>query len=181
MTRLVFGIDPGPEEHAIVVWDPALRRVIRSHNYSTVETQALLSRAVSDEDVVACEWIESFGMAVGQPVFRTVFEIGRICCSVSGVRLVPRQEIKLHLCRDSRAKDTNVRTALIDSIGIVGTKKNPGPLHGISSHLWSALAVAVYAGDVPEAKREFFPSDGLVFTKLGVKSFRRVDYGKAQV
>ena len=25
----------------------------------------------------------------------------------------------------------------------VGTKKAPGPLHGVKSHLWSALALAV--------------------------------------
>jgi hypothetical protein len=43
-----------------------------------------------------------------------------------------------------------VRQALIDRLGPQGTKKNPGPTYGMRSHLWAALAVAVYAGDVKE-------------------------------
>ena len=46
-----------------------------------------------------------------------------------------------------RAKDGNVRQALIDLIGEQGTKKNKGPTYGISSHSWAALAVAVYTAN----------------------------------
>jgi hypothetical protein len=48
-----------------------------------------------------------------------------------------------------RAKDANIRQALIDKLGAVGTKKAPGPLYGISGHLWAALAVADYAINNP--------------------------------
>jgi hypothetical protein len=34
---------------------------------------------------------------------------------------------------------------LIDKLGVVGTKKNPGPLFGMKSHAWAALGVAVTA------------------------------------
>jgi len=44
-----------------------------------------------------------------------------------------------------KAKDANIRQALIDKLGPVGTKKSPGPLWGVKSHIWSALAVAVTA------------------------------------
>jgi hypothetical protein len=44
-----------------------------------------------------------------------------------------------------RAKDANIRQALIDKIGPQGTKAQPGPTYGIKSHSWAALAVAVYA------------------------------------
>jgi hypothetical protein len=40
-----------------------------------------------------------------------------------------------------------VRQALIDRLGLQGTKKAPGPTYGIKSHEWAALAVAVYGWD----------------------------------
>jgi len=46
-----------------------------------------------------------------------------------------------------RAKDANIRQALLDLIGPQGTKKTPGPTYGIKSHTWAALAVAVYAAN----------------------------------
>jgi hypothetical protein len=42
-----------------------------------------------------------------------------------------------------KAKDANIRQALIDKIGPQGTKKDPGPTYGISKDVWSALAIAV--------------------------------------
>jgi len=59
-----------------------------------------------------------------------------------------RKDIKLHLCGTNKAKDANVRQALIDCLGPPGTKKSPGPTYGIKSHLWAALALAVYAHHV---------------------------------
>ena len=63
--------------------------------------------------------------------------------------LVYREDVKLHLCGSPRAKDANIRQALIDRWGgkaeAVGTVKKPGPLYGVKSHAWSALAVAVTA------------------------------------
>jgi hypothetical protein len=59
---------------------------------------------------------------------------------------VYRRDVKLHICGSQRAKDANIRQALIDCYGgkveAIGKKKAPGPLYGISSHAWSALAVA---------------------------------------
>jgi hypothetical protein len=49
-----------------------------------------------------------------------------------------------------RAKDANIRQALLDLIGPQGTKAQPGPTYGIKSHTWAALAVAVYAANQKE-------------------------------
>jgi hypothetical protein len=54
--------------------------------------------------------------------------------------------VKLALCGDSRAKDANIRQALIDHFGgsaAIGRKAAPGPLSGISRDVWSALAIAI--------------------------------------
>ena len=143
-TRITVGIDPGPRESAYVVWDGA--RVIESGDMPNRELAEYLDSA-SDGVTVACEWIESFGMAVGREVFETVFAIGMFS-QHAVLRLVPRRDVKLHVCQSPRAKDGNVRQALIDRLGAVGTKKNPGPLFRIAGHRWSALAVAVTAHDI---------------------------------
>ena len=62
--------------------------------------------------------------------------------------MIKRQTTKAVLCGTARAKDPNVHQALIDMYGgsmkaAKGTKKAPGPLYGVKSHIWSALAVAV--------------------------------------
>jgi hypothetical protein len=108
------------------------------------------------------EMVASYGMAVGRETFETVLWCGRFAeasrtvplkypnTMPSSVRKVYRKDIKMHLCQSMRAKDANIRQALIDKLGPVGTKRNPGPLYGISSHLWSALAVAIYAQECPD-------------------------------
>lgn len=149
-TRITVGIDPGPRESAYVVWDGA--RVIQSGDLPNGELAEYLDSA-SDGVAVACEWIESFGMAVGREVFETVFAIGTFS-QHAVLRLVPRRDVKLHLCASPRAKDGNIRQALIDRFGAVGTKKTPGPLFGIAGHRWAALAVAVTAHDLAATDHE---------------------------
>jgi len=71
-------------------------------------------------------------------------EIGRFAeVSRGSASLVFRRDVKMHLCGSARAKDANIRQALLDRLGPVGTKKAPGPLYGVKSHIWAALAVAV--------------------------------------
>ena len=59
--------------------------------------------------------------------------------------LVYRQDVKQFLCHSARAKDGNIRQAIIDRLGPPGVKSAPGVTYGISKHLWSALAVALTA------------------------------------
>ena len=145
-----LGIDPGPRESAFVVWDG--NGVVESGDFSNGTLAGYLEAA--NGITVACEWIESFGMAVGREVFETVYAIGTFGAVRPDLRLVPRRDVKLHLCGSLRAKDTNIRQALIDRFGPVGTKKNPGPLAGISKHRWPALAVAVTACDLKSTDHE---------------------------
>lgn len=108
---------------------------------------------------LAIEMVASYGMPVGREVFETVRWIGRFQQAwhrPNDVSLIYRRDIKLHLCNSARAKDANVRQALLDRFPAtgggktpqVGIKSNPGPLYGVSSHAWSALAVAVYVNDM---------------------------------
>ena len=102
---------------------------------------------------VVIEKVEGFGMAVGAEVFETVFWSGRFAEAAHPlpVHRIGRKAVKLHLCGTHRAKDSNVRQALIDRYGgkdtAIGRKASPGPLYGVSGDVWAALAVAVTFAD----------------------------------
>ena len=62
---------------------------------------------------------------------------------------------KVHHCHSARAKDSNIRQALLDRFGgkdiAVGTKADQGPLYGIKKDVWSALAIGVYHLETKES------------------------------
>jgi hypothetical protein len=152
----VLGIDPGPEQTAFVWFDgtrPGLNGIVENE-----EMLALLAQAQTNRANIFCEDIASYGMAVGASVFSTCIWIGRYwqrCVDHARFNRVYRRDVKLHLCHSPRAKDGNVRVALIDRIGPQGTKKQPGPTYGIRSHVWAALAVAVYGHDQLSGRTTF--------------------------
>jgi hypothetical protein len=150
----ILALDPGTTETAFVLWDG--RKVLDAAHWPNADVrQVLIAR---EYDLVACEMIASYGMAVGREVFETCVWIGRFAETAhTDTRMVYRRDVKLHLCHSPRAKDANVRQALIDRLGPQGTKKNPGPTYGMKSHLWAALAVGVFAWDQvkQEEKAEF--------------------------
>ena len=143
---LIIGLDPGPEQTGMVWLDDGTVSHPGVHQNKTV--LRMLYHALGE---VACEMIASYGMPVGRDVFETCVWIGRFLGAASAAghafHRLTRLEVKLHLCQSARAKDTNIRQALIDRYGPVGTKKTPGPLYGVTSHAWAALAVATTHAD----------------------------------
>jgi hypothetical protein len=153
---IVLAIDPGTTGSGFVRFDGT--RVIAAG----VLPNALMLDMVgwSKDDVLAIEKIEAMGMAVGAEVFETVHWSGRFhqaWRSPADVRRITRRQVKLGLCGSMRAKDPNIRAALLDMLGPQGTKKKQGPTYGVHSHAWSALAVAVIAigGDMLPMPFEF--------------------------
>jgi hypothetical protein len=89
-------------------------------------------------------------MPIGDDSVETLLWTGRFIQAwhdPEAVVRVKRSAVKLHLCGSNRAKDANVRQALIDKLGPPGTKKAPGPTRGVTSHAWAALGVAVTAAE----------------------------------
>lgn len=160
---MILAIDPGNTQSGYVIvtsW-PVDFFIMESGIVANDEMRKLINRYFGTrwhhESTyrVAIEQIRNMGMIVGQEVFDTVFETGRFyeqCLDGWNVRpqMVPRIAVKTHLCGSAKAKDANIRQAIIDRIGGRGTKKSPGPTYGVKSHAWSALAVALYALDNPE-------------------------------
>lgn len=150
----MIGIDPGSEKSAIVALNEgAVTYAEILPNEEAREWLALMPPG----DGIVIEMVSSYGMAVGKSVFETVYWIGRFSEAVGGAQRIYRKDIKLQLCGNFKAKDPEVRQALIDRFGglggkeaAIGKKATPGPLYGIKSHLWAALAVAVAADENPE-------------------------------
>jgi hypothetical protein len=143
----VLAIDPGPEQSACVGLDAGGR--VQTHSLLPNADLCWRLRVVEKEGVLlAVEMVASYGMPVGEEVFRTVLWIGRFIEAWNGPHLlIPRLEVKMHLCHDSRARDSNIRRALLDRFGPAGTRRAPGDLYGVSGHGWSALALAVTVWD----------------------------------
>ena len=149
---LLLAIDPGYTQSAWVEFEDG-----RPQQFGIVANDDLLTilRDPSFDDL-AIEAIASYGMAVGAEVFETCVWSGRFLQRWADmhpgadVRRVYRRDVKLHLCGSARAKDSNIRAALIDLYGpgkekAIGRKATPGPLYGIRADIWAALAVAVTA------------------------------------
>ena len=141
----IFAIDPGPAVSGWCILDDG--RVVDSGVHPNAEVLPWVGHG-QRADALAIEMIEPRGMPVGRETFDTVRWVGRFEQRWSGdkpAHLVYRSAVKLHVCGSARAKDSNIRQALIDRIGAPGTKKAPGPTYGVKSHAWAALAVAVTA------------------------------------
>lgn len=139
----VVGIDPGTYQSALVVYDG--HDVVAHYTTDNAQIREELGRNRA-WDLLAIEMIANYGMPVGKEVFDTCVWIGRFVEKWGLLyRLVYRREVKLHLCNSVKAKDPNVRQALIDLVGPRGTKKEPGPTYGLKGDEWAALGVAVTA------------------------------------
>lgn len=161
---MILAIDPGNLKSAYVV----MGRDLRPLEFEKTENEELLARIPRLLDrygdlSLAIEMVASYGMPVGASVFETCVWIGRFwqaCSALPRKTLVYRIDEKLTLCRDSRAKDANIRQALIDRFapdtpnGGKGTKKEPGWFYGFSADVWQAYAVGVTCADIMAGRYE---------------------------
>ena len=145
----VLAIDPGNRQSAWCMIDGG---TLKPLSFGKEENQVVLDAVQHlSYDSIVIERVASYGMAVGRDVFETCEWVGRFTQAALPLRAhyVYRQEEKLHICGDSRAKDTNIRRALIDRFAQhdlkngKGTKKNPDWFYGFSADVWQAYAVAV--------------------------------------
>ena len=121
----------------------------------------------AEEDIAVVENLQSYGNLIGRDVLDTAVWIGRFYeCLVRKTAAEPyfifRMEEKMHICKDSRAGDSNIRRALIDRFcdhdfrGGKGTIKNPDWFFGFKADIWAAYAVGLtlietkLEGDYPQ-------------------------------
>jgi len=156
----ILCIDPGPEASGVVVLREdgvVIDAVPEWGNHSLVTTTDDFGT-----NKMVIEMIASYGMPVGADVFDTCVWIGRFIERFGALTSysIYRKDVKLHLCGNLRAKDANIRRAILDmypktgggKTPQIGTKKQPGPLYGVTSHAMSALAVGLTHLGMTEVK-----------------------------
>ena len=163
----ILAIDPGSTQSAYLVYDTDAPLVFPQvfPGFGIKQNEELrrdlagiiIPQFVASAKIMVLEQVEHYGtgMPVGKTIFDTCIWMGRFIESWGGpYRLMPRREVKLHLCQSARGNDATVRAALMDRFGTdpIGTKRRPGVLHGISKDIWSALALAVTYADHAEGR-----------------------------
>ena len=144
----IIAIDPGTTESAYVVWDGV--EVTRK---GIIDNEVMLEM-LRDPPTLSCpmviEQIRCYGMAIGATTLDTVFWSGRFWEAWKGDKhLMPRLDVKKHICHNGAAKDSNILQALVDRFAYgtrnrgKGIKKEPGFFYGFKDDIWQAMALAV--------------------------------------
>jgi hypothetical protein len=154
---VILAIDPGNTESAYVVVDENLKPL----KFGISKNEDLLGMVYEDcffegvtERQAAIEMIAHYGkdMSAGKEVFETCVWIGRFLEALSNycsTEKVYRKDEKIHICGSMKAKDTNIRRALIDRFAQhdlkngKGTVKKPDWFYGFKDDIWQAYAVAI--------------------------------------
>lgn len=134
----ILAIDPGTAESAWVIYDPKEKTVLQ---FGQEPNKELLRRIHQFGPrfgiVMVIEMIKSYGNVMGDSVIETCVWIGRFIQAWGGeYEKLPRKSVVTQLCNNPRAKDSNVRRALLDRFGKVKCA-------GIKNDMWSAFAVGV--------------------------------------
>lgn len=152
----ILAIDPGSEESAYVLMrdDYSIEHGSKCPNMTILQVISEICDADAEELVLVIEMVASYGMPVGREVFDTCVWIGRFTergleYGAYDVEYVTRMQEKMNLCHNSRARDSNIRQALIDRLAAFdrksgkGTKAHPDVFYGFKKDMWAAAAVAV--------------------------------------
>jgi hypothetical protein len=119
----VLAVDPGSSESAYVFLRDGCP--VKFDKIANDVLRAMLSGdswygwlGETPEDVLAVEYMKPRGMPTSAEEMTTMFELGRLVEAWAGPwRPVSRQDVKMTLCGNARAKDSNVRQAVIDHYG----------------------------------------------------------------
>ena len=144
---MLIAIDPGTWESGVVRLSAA-----GIASAEQVENEELLSELHFSPHAteVVIEMLHPQGRTnIGRETFETLVWVGRFMQAASHCRVtrIRRDDLRYHWCQDASANDAAVRQAVLDHFGdksvAIGTKANPGPLYGVKSHCWQALALGV--------------------------------------
>lgn len=160
--KYLIAIDPGNIQSGVVVVEhngEKILKVVEKGKYYNAAILELIDewdnktkRDGTELTDVAIEMIASYGMPVGREVFDTCVWIGEFTerSHFNGISVtrVYRKDEKMEICGTMKAKDANIRQALIDEYapGVPndgkGRKADPGFFYGFKADIWQAFAVA---------------------------------------
>ena len=149
VSGLYISVDPGQNESGYIVIENTLGK-IRIREHGVIDNDALFFlflKYADDKPVVIIEMIGSVWSRIGESTISTIFWVGRLFQAAKShgfeVVLLNRSSVKKILCPKRKVNDSVIRAELIKMFGEPGTKKNPGKLYGIKSHVWQALGLLI--------------------------------------
>lgn len=127
----IMAIDPGPEHSGLCILAPG-EPIVTLNSVPNAALLADLDVYAYDCDLLAVEWIESYGARVGAEVFHTCRVVGRLeqawladWHKPDRFRLISRPEVGMHLCAKRSPGDAAIRRVLMDRYGGDSSIKKP--------------------------------------------------------
>lgn len=158
---MILAIDPGDTMSAWVLFDTKRFTLLEKAKDPNEELLKRLTEGYFKTSLVVIEYPAPRGQPMYSQLVDTIFWIGRYVQALNNVpyELMDRKDVKMELCGNTRSNDSHIRAAVLSRfpsygggrIGQVGTKKAPGPLFGVSSDIWAALAIAIAWTDIHNA------------------------------
>jgi len=151
----ILSLDVGTTESAYALMDYSLENPLIK--FGKIPNEKIdLELCLDRYDIMVYEEFASYGMPIGQSTMKSIWWNGWYCntADMAGKPYAPvlRKDVKMHLCGTMKAKDCNIRQALIDKYGEPGKKACPGILYGVSKDVWSAIAINVTYYEMEVAK-----------------------------
>jgi len=156
---ILLAIDPGDEYSAFVFMDIDTYKPLyfaKEKNEECMEHMINYTIASfcsdSQGNVTNCaiEMLASYGMPVGKTTLFTATWVGRfherLSDYIENIDYIYRKDEKLCICGQMKAKDSNIRQALIDRFAKFdlkngrGTIANPDWFYGFKADVWQAYA-----------------------------------------
>lgn len=152
---IILGIDQGNVESGVLSLTINPLKIASKAKIPNHLVLDLIKELKNDKTLnihLCIEKFKSYGMPMGQTTIDSIEWGGRFIQAFDNAAQtlsVPRKTITKHHCHSGKAKDGNVRQALIDRFepDLPPKKRPKGFLKGISKDEWSALAIALYYYD----------------------------------
>lgn len=144
-----FAIDPGPERSGWCAYDPGNMIVLNGGIDENEHVKNILRSWGECDTLIEC-YLASYNVRyIGATVVNTVLWTGRFleasCGCGRSAHLIHEPDVRLVLCGNKRAKETQMRQRVRDILGPLPTKKQPSKHWAIrpTSHVWSAVALCL--------------------------------------
>lgn len=147
----ILAIDVGTTETGFCIINKETYKPIRFGKISNEDLLDIVRN--EDYDTLIYEEFQSYGMPIGVSTITSITWNGRYMQIAldrkKQVDYIYRKEEKMNLCNSMKAKDSNIRQALIDRFAKFdfkngkGVKGNKDFFYGFSKDVWSAFAVGV--------------------------------------
>ena len=150
----ILAIDVGTTDSGYVIMTMPDEDTLNIIQAGKVDNNTLLKIIKNaDYNEAVYEQFQCYGMAVGESTIESITWNGRVIQSVidrgKKIERIYRKEEKMTLCHSMKARDANIRQALIDRYAKKdkkrgrGTKKEPDTFYGVTRDVWQAVAVGV--------------------------------------